>query len=209
MIRLPLALRRLAGVILTRPQAIRGARPTEQRSRRHSRRRRVVIVLLIVLAGFGLITARLFVWPEQGMPAHVDAIVMLDGPGDRVDTALKLARARRAPMLAISLGSPNSGPSSVCAQQIPRVTIICFNPNPATTRGEAEFVRLLAKRYRWHSIVVVTTTPQDTRARLRVGRCFKGQIYVIGAPLPLSQWPHAIAYEWGATIKALFLQRSC
>jgi len=50
---------------------------------------------LIVLAGFAMITARLFVWPQQGMPAHVDAIVMLDGPGDRVDAALKLAERRR------------------------------------------------------------------------------------------------------------------
>jgi hypothetical protein len=164
---------------------------------------------LIVLAGFGVITARLFVWPPQGMPAHVNAIVMLDGPGDRVDTALKLARAHRAPMLVISRGSPYSSPGSVCAQKIPRVKMICFNPNPATTRGEAEFVGLLAKRYRWHSIVLVATIQQDTRARLRVGRCFGGQVYVIGVPLPLSEWPYAIAYEWGATIKALFLQISC
>ena len=168
-----------------------------------------MIALLIVLAGFSVITARLFVWPPQGMPAHVEAIVMLDGPGDRLDTALKLAWAHRAPMLVISRGSPYSSPSSVCAQKIPRVTIICFNPNPATTRGEAEFVGLLAKRYRWHSIVLVATTPQDTRARLRVGRCFGGKIYVISAPLPPSEWPQAIAYEWGGTIKALFLQRSC
>jgi hypothetical protein len=164
---------------------------------------------LIALAGFGVITARLFVWPPQGMPAHVDAIVMLDGPGDRVDTALKLARAHRAPMLVISRGTPDSSPGGVCAQKIPAVMLICFNPNPATTRGEAEFVGLLAKRYRWHSMVLVATTPQDTRARLRAGRCFGGRIYVISAPLAPSQWPYAIAYEWGATIKALLFQRTC
>jgi hypothetical protein len=38
----------------------------------------------------------------------------------------------------------------------------------------------LAKRYRWHSIVLVATPPQDTRARLRLGRCFGGKIYVVG-----------------------------
>src|SRR5260370_25579141 len=103
---------------------MRRARPAELRS---SRRRRVVIALLIVLAGFAMITARLFVWPQQGMPAHVDAIVMLDGPGDRVDTALKLARANRAPVLVISQGSPESSPGSVCAQKISRVKMICFN----------------------------------------------------------------------------------
>jgi hypothetical protein len=27
--------------------------------------------------------------------------------------------------------------------------------------------------------------------------------------LPLRSWPYQIAYEWGATIKALTVQRSC
>lgn len=185
--------------------------PAKSRSRRRRRLRRIVIALLIILAVFVVTTARLFVWPQQGMPAHVDAIIMLDGPAEqaRFDTALKLAREHRAPMLVISRGTPYSSQSSVCAQRIPRVKLICFNPDPGTTRGEAEFTGLLAKRYRWHSIVLVDTTPQDTRARLRVGRCFGGSIYVVNAPLPLSQWPYQIAYEWTATIKALLLQRSC
>ena len=163
-----------------------------------------------MLAGLGVTTAHLLVWPQQGMPAHVDAIVMLDGPGDRLDTALKLAWAHRAPMLVISRGTPYSNHGySGCTAKIPGVKVICFNPDPATTRGEAQFAGLLAKRYRWHSIVLVATAPQDTRARLRAGRCFGGSIYVINAPLPPSEWPYAIAYEWGSTIKALILQRSC
>jgi len=163
-----------------------------------------------MLAGLGVTTAHLFVWPQQGMPAHVDAIVMLDGPGDRLDTALKLARAHRAPMLVISRGTPYSSHGySGCASKIPGVKVICFNPDPATTRGEAQYTGLLAKRYRWHTIVLVATTPQDTLARLRAGRCFGGNIYVVNAPIPPSAWPYAITYEWGATIKALILQRSC
>ena len=196
------------GPSLTRLRTIQRANPAELRSHRRSRRKYIVIALLIILAGFGAATARLFVWPEQGMPSRVDAIVMLNGSGDRLDTALHPVRAHRAPMFVISLGSP-CWYTSVCAAKIPGVKVICFIPHPRTTRGEAEFAGLLAKRYRWHSIVLVTTTPQSTRARLRVGRCVSGQIYLMGAPLPLSQWPQAIAYEWGATIKALVLQRSC
>ena len=111
-------------------------------------------------------------------------------------------------MLVISLGSPYWY-TSACTAKILRVKVICFIPDPRTTRGEAEVAGLLAKRYRWHSIVLVTTALQNTRARLRVRRCFAGKIYVINAPLPRSQWPYTIAYEWGATMKALFLQRSC
>jgi len=188
---------------------IRRARPAGPGSRQRGRWRYVVIALSVMLAGLGAATARLFVWPEQGMPSRVDAIVMLNGPGDRLHTALTLAWAHRAPMIAISRGSAYWGHGTVCAPKIPRVTVICFDPSPETTRAEAEFAGRLAKRYGWHSIVLVTTTPQDTRARLRVGRCFSGKIYVTNALLPSYEWPYAIAYEWGATIKALLLQRGC
>jgi hypothetical protein len=89
------------------------------------------------------------------------------------------------------------------------VTLICFHPVPPTTQGEAEFVGRLAKKYHWRSIAVVAITPQDTRARLRVGRCFPGRIYVVTAPIRLGTWPYQIAYEWGALIKAVIMQRSC
>jgi uncharacterized SAM-binding protein YcdF (DUF218 family) len=183
------------------PQTARPGRP----------RRRFVLAAaaLLLLAAFGAATARLFVWPERGMPARVDAIVMLNGPGDRLRTALSLAWAHRAPVVVISRGSPYWASGSRCAPVIPRVKVICFAPAPATTRGEAEFAGRLARRYHWHSIVLVTTTPQDTRARLRVSRCFSGSIYVTTAPLPAYEWPYALAYEWGAIIKALLLQRSC
>jgi uncharacterized SAM-binding protein YcdF (DUF218 family) len=163
----------------------------------------------LLLAGFGVTTARLFIWPQRGMPAHVDAIVMLNGPGERLDKALYLAWTHRAPIIVISRGSRYWGHGSICAPKMPGVKVICFDPNPPTTRGEAEFAGRLAKRYHWHSIVLVTTTPQDTRARLRVQRCFQGNIYVVTAPLPVHEWPYAIAYEWGATFKALLIQRSC
>jgi hypothetical protein len=55
----------------------------------------------------------------------------------------------------------------------------------------------------------VTSRAQDTRARVVVGRCFGGSIYVVTGSLPLSAWPYQIAYEWGALFKALVLYRSC
>jgi len=193
---------------LTKIHAARDLQADGQR-RPRGRRRLLLAAAVLVLAGLGVTTVRWFVWPPQGMPAHVDAIVMLDGPGDRLRTTLSLAWARRAPVVVISRGSTYWGHGSVCAPQIPRVKVICFHPDPATTRGEAEFAGRLAQRYHWHSIALVTITPQDTRARLRVERCFPGRIYVVTAPLPAQEWPYQIAYEWGATLKALFLQQRC
>jgi uncharacterized SAM-binding protein YcdF (DUF218 family) len=87
--------------------------------------------------------------------------------------------------------------------------VICFNPSPDTTQGEAEYAARLARQYHWHSIALVTITPQDSRARLRMERCFGGHVYVMPAPIRLRLWPYELAYEWGATIKALTVSRSC
>jgi uncharacterized SAM-binding protein YcdF (DUF218 family) len=168
-----------------------------------------VAVVLLALAALGAVTARWFVWPGQGMPRRVDAIVMLNGPGDRLDTALTLAWAHRAPVIVISRGSRDWGHGSVCAPRIPRVKVICFDPSPATTRGEAEFAGRLAARYHWRSIALVAVTAQDTVARIRLGRCFRGTIAVVDAPLPASQWPGEIVHEWGSAVKALLLQTAC
>ena len=204
-----------------RPERAAGRRLSHQgglavglnrRSRLDSRSRRwrvlgvaVALVLLALIAA----TARLPASPPRGMPARVDAIVMLNGPGDRLDTAIDLARAHRAPVVVVARGSHYWGHGSRCAPHIAGVRFICFDPSPSTTRGEAEFAGKLAARYHWHSIALVTIRPQRTRSRLRVSRCFPGHIYVVDAALPSYDWPFEIAYEWGATVKAMLFQRSC
>ena len=187
-----------------------GHKPPAARQRRPGRRWRLLIAgASLALAALAVATARLFVWPPHGMPARVDAIVMLNGPGNRLDTALKLAWEHRAPVVVISQSSPFWGHGSICAPKIPGVRVICFDPNPATTRGEAEFTARLAKRYHWHSVALVATAPQDTRARLRMRRCFQGKVYVVNAPLTTYQWPAEVVYEWAATVKAIVLQPAC
>jgi len=195
--------------LTTTDAALGGPAAGPRRPRGRRRFLAATAALLLLVAGLGVTTARLFVWPPRGMPGRVDAIVMLDGPGDRLRTTLALAWAHRAPVVVISRGSRYWGHGSVCAPQIPRVKVICFRPDPATTAGEAEFAGRLARRYHWRSVALVTITPQAARARLRVGRCFAGRIYVVTAPLPAREWPYEVAYEWGATVKALFLQRDC
>ncbi len=156
---------------------------------------------------FGVATARLLVWPAQGMPPRVSAIVMLAGPGDRLPAAERLARAHRAPVLVVSRG--HDGYGGPCPSGPPGARLICFEPDPATTQGEAQAVGRLAQRYHWRSVVLVTSRAQDTRARIRAGRCFPGQLYVVAVSPPWYDWPYQIAYEWGALAKALVIQRAC
>ena len=162
---------------------------------------------LALILIFAAMTARFLVWPAQGMPAQVSAIVMLAGPGVRLPVALNLADERRAPVLVVSQG--HDGYGSPCPPRPSGVQLICFDPNPPTTRGEAEYIGRLAKKYHWTSVVVVTSRPQATRARMLVERCFVGAVYSATGPLPLRSWPYEIAHGWGALAKALFVGRTC
>ncbi|MGI8449124.1 MAG: YdcF family protein [Streptosporangiaceae bacterium] len=174
------------------------------------RKRRVIVIgsIAAVFLAFCGLTARLFIVPVSGMPARVDAIVMMAGPGDRYSAALSLAEQHRAPVLVISRGSDLVG-SGPCAPPIQGVREICFDPNPDTTQGEAEYAARLARQSHWHSVALVTITPQDSRARLRMERCFSGHVYVMTAPIRAAFWPYELAYEWAATAKALTINRSC
>lgn len=170
-------------------------------------RRRALAAAIALAVAFCLATARLFVWPAQGMPARVSAIVMLAGPGNRLGVAVRLAREHRAPVLVVSQGWEGYG--GPCAPAIPGVKVVCFDPNPGDTRGETEFAGRLAGQYHWSSVVLVTTSGQDTRARILMRRCFGASIYVITASLPWTDWPYEIAYGWGSLVKALTLHRTC
>jgi hypothetical protein len=176
--------------------------------RRLPRHRRIVLaVALILVLTLSTATALLLIWPAQGMPARVSAIALLAGPGNRMSVALRLAGEHRAPVLVISQGAHGYG--GPCPAPQPGVRLICFDPNPGDTRGEAQYIGKLAVKYHWSSIDLVVSRPQATRARILVERCFTGPVYVTTAPLPLSNWPYQIAYGWGALVKALAVHRSC
>ncbi|WP_242422263.1 MULTISPECIES: hypothetical protein [Frankia] len=90
-----------------------------------------------------------------------------------------------------------------------RAKLICFQPDPATTQGEAQEAGRLAQQYGWKKVIFVVERSQDTRARLRIGRCYHEGILVTVVNPPWREWPYLIAYQWGAMVKAMVWQRSC
>ena len=163
-------------------------------------RRRVVVLLLLVLVAA---TVRLFVLPRTDAPRDVDAVVVLGGQGDRLGEGLRLVRAGFAKQLVVSMpgqGCPTAG-------SLPGIQVRCFSPDPRTTQGEARYTAALVRSEGWHSVIVVSTTDQVTRARLRLRRCTGVTAGYVATPP--ANWPRAVAYEWGALVKALTLQRSC
>jgi uncharacterized SAM-binding protein YcdF (DUF218 family) len=176
----------------------------------HGRRWRYAVIVVVILCSvFAVATARIIIWPSQGLPQRTDAIVMLAGPGDRLPAALELANDGEAPVLAVSTGHLGYGGPCPASSTVPRVRIICFEPDPADTRGEAEYVAGLARRYGWRSIALVTVPEQATRAEILMRRCYGGAIYVTTVAQPWYQWPYQIAYGWGSLVKALVMKRSC
>jgi uncharacterized SAM-binding protein YcdF (DUF218 family) len=169
----------------------------------------VLSSVLVLIIAFCAVSARLFVWPPTGMPARVDAIVVIGGPGDRVDYGMQLARENKAPYLVFSKGL-GWLPPGICTQHVGSATVICFQPNPDTTQGESEGFARLAKQYDWRSVAVVTSQEQAWRAKLWFGRCYPGQIFSVGPRLSLGAViPGGVLYEWGATVKAEVFDRSC
>lgn len=132
---------------------------------------------------------------------------MLAGPGDRLPVAVELAREHRAPVLVISRG--HLGYGGPCPGTIPGQRIVCFEPDPSDTRGEAEYIGRLADARGWRALALVVTREQASRARILTHRCYGGAVYVITAPRQWYDWPYQIAYGWGSLVKAMVLVRSC
>ncbi len=167
-----------------------------------------IAVFVVVLAMVAL-TARLFVYPDLNAPEPSNAIVVLGGNGaGPFDAGMELARRHVAPTIVFSLI-----PSEACAPSVlhlPGEHILCFRANPQTTQGEARSIAHLAALHHWDRITVVMPTTQATRARLRLGRCYPGQVREVAAqPAGFWAWVRGIVYEWPALLKALVLQPSC
>lgn len=170
-------------------------------------RRTVVVAILLVAVAVLLVGAslRLFVWPSTDHVESADAVVVLaGGDGERLDRGLELMREGVAPTLVLSFG-----PDQLCNAEQP-FPVVCFAPSPENTRGEAEAIGRLAADRGWTNLVLVTSTPHVTRARVLVERCYPGRLQVTGATPPTSApgWAFAIAHEWGGLAEAM-VERDC
>lgn len=178
-----------------------------------TRARIVAAVVVVLVVVFCVMTAVLFVYPDLNPPERSDAIVVLGGHGaPAFEKGVELAKQGYAPQLVLSLQNWQScGPyQSYLAVHLPKTHVRCFKSNPQTTQGEARAIESFAKHFHWTRVIVVVPTPQASRARLRIGRCYPGQVLEVGfSPEGVWQWLTQIAYEWGAMFKAVVLQPSC
>ncbi|MGC4934064.1 YdcF family protein [Gordonia sp. DT30] len=178
----------------------------------------VLVVVLAAVAAFYGLGYQLFYRDHSDSLRHADAIVVLGGEHDgREDYGLHLARAGLASTLVIS--DPyrdEAGPRTdadlmrrVCAAGTPAIEVICFTPDPSTTRGEAMEVQRLARARHWHTVIVISWRYHMARARYIFGQCFDGDVVMAAVPrtYPSSPgyWTHQFAYQFGGLGKAVIL----
>jgi len=179
------------------------------------RMRPLLLRALAVTSGLTLVWAIagifLYVVPPADEPAHADVLFVLGPPDRRIGYAEELMRQGYAPTLAISspVGKDGRYQAAVCnAHRSYR--IICFNPDPFTTQGEARALNDLSNHYGWKSANVLTAQFHMTRSRVLMDRCYRGDLHMIAdrrsLPLisfsnPTYSWSYQYVYQTAAFVK--------
>src|SRR5438132_5812469 len=125
------------------------------------RRPRILLPLAVLVLAWLVATGVLFVWPSTDSPGRADAVVVLSGGRDRrLDPALRLMRQRVAPVLVISGAGYDEKwkkARGLCAHGAQGFRVLCFDPTPYSTRGEARGIARLAREHGWRKVDVVTS----------------------------------------------------
>jgi uncharacterized SAM-binding protein YcdF (DUF218 family) len=180
---------------------------------RGHRRLIALTVAGVLVVAWVAASARLFVWPPTDQPAPADAVVVFAGGGDRAERGVELVRDGYADTVVFASAFVEDQDvwavryCNYARSEVPG-EVLCFEPDPGTTRGEARATADLAEERGWDEILLVVSTDQAERARMLVDRCWDGEVKVI--EVAHSQ-PRIVRvfYEWGATAKALTVNRGC
>ncbi|MGB3483192.1 MAG: YdcF family protein [Mycobacterium sp.] len=165
------------------------------------------VVIVVIAAGVG--GYMLFTRPQGEQLTPADAIVVLGGDRDgRIDYGLDLARQGYANTVVLSNSYGEFDPMirQKCASGTATITVICFIPDPWTTRGEAMFVQRMAQERGWHHVIVVSWNYHLVRARYIFDQCFDGTVTMRAVPgsydYNLAEWAEVYGYQYAAIVKA-------
>lgn len=185
---------------------------------RAGRRRRVLFSLLGTLLALVVVWA---VWasaviqtPRVDQPSTVDAVLVLGGVGgpQRSEVALDMAAdgLTHTIVFSIPVGGEDYLARRTCQSPPAGVEVICFDPNPSTTRGEARKLEQLASERGWSRVAVVTSAYHISRSRMIVERCYSGTLLMLKSHESVSPltWAYQWIYQTAGYVKAEIL-RGC
>jgi uncharacterized SAM-binding protein YcdF (DUF218 family) len=178
------------------------------------RRLRLRITSVLVSAAVIVIVGLpVYAVPQIDPLRRADAIFVLGGNGyERYPYALELALQGLAPRVVVSnpAGDVDTWLTDLCRNQRYTFTVSCFEPDPATTKGEARELRRLAAEQGWRTVIVVTFRPHISRARYILQQCFDGALIMTESPadLSLEYWMWTYVYQSLGYVRAA-LQPGC
>ncbi len=185
-------------------------------------RRLVLLVVATPLAVWGGLDLYLFALPSIDRPVRADAVIVLAGDRTpRLDRGLALMHAGLSGTLVISDGLDPQWPAAnrLCAGggggaeagagAEAGFRVVCFRPEPYSTRGEARGFARLARERGWRDVVVVTSTFHVTRARMLFRRCFDGRVQGVGAHASLDRSLFNYVSEPAKLLVQVVLARGC
>ena len=153
----------------------------------------------------------IFARNHGGQPVRADAVFVLQGSKTLLPEGLKLVREGYAPLLVVSYGDRKKLEARLCApgQTVVSARVICFEANPASTRGEAEFIGLLGREKGLSRINVVTSQFHVFRAGLLIERCYHGDLHMVGATQQAWKLPWYALTETAKAAYQLVFDRRC
>ncbi len=170
----------------------------------------LLVGVALITIGLLAVTARTVIFPREDPAAQSDAIIVLGGLNSAVVVAraVELAKSGYSSHVLISDAfGGDTRPTHLCQRTVPvpgtAISVECFNPQPATTGGEAEAIAHFAARRGWTSVIVVTASYHVSRARVQVSQCYTGHLAVVGArqQMDTSDWAYQFLYQSAGFIK--------
>jgi uncharacterized SAM-binding protein YcdF (DUF218 family) len=172
-----------------------------------------MVSVCLLLIGAIIAGLPVYVRPQLDPLRHADAILVLGGYGqERYGTGIDLSLEGWAPNLVVSnpVGAGEVWRKNYCSTPPPRVTVVCFVPDPGTTKGEGRELRRLASLHGWRTVIVVTFLPHVSRARFILEQCFDGDLVMVASSPDISvfRWAYEYVYQTAGYLRAL-LQPDC
>jgi uncharacterized SAM-binding protein YcdF (DUF218 family) len=130
----------------------------------------VVAVLASIVVGLGI---QEVLTPDQAGTPVGEAIIVHDGGhGERLGSGLALAANGAAPIVVVMNGETIEWPDgeNLCDQTQPFI-VVCPEPSPSNTGGEASEIRDLVDAQNWTRLVIVTSDYHLHRALMLDRKC--------------------------------------
>lgn len=168
------------------------------------------VLLTAALATAVVLVAFLrFLLPTDDQPRSPDVVVVLGGAGpERAELGIHLAERYDAQLvLSSSAAIFGERQGRACS-----LDAICFEPEPETTRGEAQMIARMAEEQGWEHVTVATSAFHTSRSRYLFRQCLgEDRVSVVGAVRDghARTTPRLLLREGLGVIAGATIQRAC